>query len=197
MKPLLLFVGAFVGFVSGPGTYAKAETTKTSGIYLSAADYKDNRLSFGGGCGSAAHKLELHDVLHKPYIDVTHGPEKRRYFKAEVFGFRACDGRDYRFGSNLEYQILEARELYIYVREIKTHGKGFHTELEYYFSAGPEGEILALTPENLKRAVPDNRRFHDSLDAMLRAGQKLEMYDKLHTMFRVNWLLIASREGQS
>src|SRR6516165_7034116 len=82
--------------------------SKTSGVYQTAADYQAKELSFQGACGSGAHKLELHDVLNKPYIDVTHDHEKRRYSKSDVFGFRACDGRDYRFGENLEYQILRS-----------------------------------------------------------------------------------------
>ena len=69
--------------------------------------------------------------------------------------------------------------------------------MKYFFSAGLEGQIEALTLENLKKAVPDNHKFHDSLDATFGAGQKLEEYDDFHKMFKVNRLLIASREGQS
>jgi hypothetical protein len=196
MKPLLLFVGAFAAFALAGEISAGPKTTKTSGVYLSAAEYENNRLSFEGDCGSKVHKLELHDVLNKPYIDVTHASEKRRYSKRDLFGFRACDGHDYRLESNLEYRILETRELYIYVREIKTRGKGFHTDIEYYFSVGAEGPILALTLENLKQAVPENHRFHDSLEATFRARQKLQLYDEYHRMFHVNWLLIASREHE-
>jgi hypothetical protein len=179
---------------SGAGT-AQAVPPKTSRVYLTAADYKNSRLSFEGDCGSKTHKLELHDVLNKPYIDVTHGTEKHRYAKSDVFGFRACDERDYRFASNREYQILEPLELYIYAREVSvSRGKGFHSVPEYYFSAGPDGPVLALTPENLKQAFPDNHRFHDALDATVGAGQKLAEFDEFHKMFKVNRLLIASRE---
>jgi hypothetical protein len=172
---------------------AQGAPPKTSGVYVSADDYKNSRLSFEGTCSSKAHKLELHDVLNKSYIDVTHGTEKRRYAKSDLFGFRACDGTDYRFASKLEYRILEAKEFYIYAREVSvSRGKGFHTNLEYYFSAGPEGQILALTLENLKQAFPDNHRFHDSLDATFGAGQKLAEYDEFHKMFKVNRLLIAT-----
>jgi hypothetical protein len=179
---------------SGAGT-AQVATPKTSGVYLTADDYTNGRLSFEGDCGSKTHKLELHDVLHKSYIHVTHGAEKHRYAKSDLFGFRACDGRDYRFASNLEYQILEAKELYVYAREVPvSHGRGIHTVRGYFFSAGPDGPVLALTLENLKQAFPDNRRFHDVLDATVGAGQKLAEYDESHKMFKVNQLLIASRE---
>jgi hypothetical protein len=179
----------------GMNASGQAASSKTSGVYLTAADYTASQVSYQGVCGSGAHKLELHNVLNKPYIDVTHDHEKRRYPKSDLFGFRACDGRDYRFAGNFEYQILEAKELYIYTRDVWiSRGKTSYTSHEYYFSLGPEGDILALTLNNLKQAVPENHRFHDSLDMMFGAGQELAQYDEFHKMFKVNRLLIASHE---
>ncbi len=185
---LVVLVVSSVGF-------AQVALEKTSGVYLTTQDYKNGRLSFEGGCGSKTHKLELHDVLHKSYIHVTHGTENRRLSKSDLFGFRACDGRDFRFASNLEYQILEAKELYIYAGEVRvSQGKGVNTIRGYFFSAGPDGQIFALTLEKLKRTFPDNHRFHDGLDAAFGAGQVLAEYDEFHKMFKVNRLLIASNE---
>ena len=191
---VLTFLVVLATFMFTPATLALA-TSETSGIYLTAADYRDGRLALEGDCGSKTHKLSLHDVLNKPYVDVTHESEKRRYPKSDLFGFRACDGRDYRFASNLQYQILESRELYIYARGIPVnYGKGYRTIQEYYFSVGPEGHILALTLENLKQALPNNHRFHDSLDATFGPGREPWEYGEFHRMFKVNRLLIASRE---
>lgn len=194
-KTMLILIAVLATALSGVGAHAKAQTTRTSGVYMTADDYKNGRLSFEGDCGSKTHKLELHDVLNKPYVDVTHGTEKHRYAKSDLFGFRACDGRDYRFASKREFQILESKELYIYSREVRvSQGKAFHTIREYSFSAGPNGPVLALTLENLKQAFPENHRFHDSLDATFGAGQALGEYDEFHKMFKVNRLLVASRE---
>jgi hypothetical protein len=195
MRPLVKFGFVLAAVLFSLGASGQAASSKTSGVYLTAADFTAAQLSHQGFCGSAAHKLELHDVLNKPYIDVTHDHEKRRYPKKDLFGFRACDGRDYRFGRNLEYQILEAKELYLYAREIsESRGRTVQTRREYYFSVGPEGQILALTLNNLKQAFPDNHRFHDSLDVTFGAGQDLAQYDEFHKMFKVNRLLIASHE---
>ena len=191
---VLTFLVVLATFMFTPATLALA-TSETSGIYLTAADYRDGRLALEGDCGSKTHKLSLHDVLNKPYVDVTHESEKRRYPKSDLFGFRACDGRDYRFASNLQYQILESRELYIYSRAIPVnYGKGYRTIQEYYFSVGPEGQILALTLENLKQALPNNHKFHDSLDATFGPEREPWEYDEFHKMFKVNRLLIASQE---
>src|SRR6516164_1392873 len=189
----LAFLDLLAAFIFSPATSALA-TPETSGVYLTAAEYQEGRLAFEGDCGSKTHKLALHDVLNKSYVDVTHESEKRRYAKSDLFGFRACDGRDYRFGSNLEYRILEARELYIYSRDITVNeGRTSRTVLEFYFSVGANGQIKALTLENLKQAVPENHRFHDWLDATLSAGRNLAEYDEFHKMFKVNRLLIASQ----
>lgn len=175
----------------------QAATPKTSGVYLTSTDYKASRLTFEGDCKSEAHRLELHDVLNKPYIDVTHESVKRRYQKSELFGFRTCDGHNYRFDSNLEYQILESRDLYIYARDTRhVYGKGVpQTITEYYFSVGADGSIRPLTMENLKQAFPDNHKFHDLLHSYFSTGQGLGEYDSFHKMFRVDRLLIASHEG--
>lgn len=195
MKRFFILVLVLAVFVFSTAALPRPSTPKTSGVYLSAADYKDGHLAFVGDCRSKGHRLELHDILNKPYIDVTHDSEKHRYSKNELFGFRACDGRDYRFGRKLEYQILEARELYIYGREITlSQGRTHSYAWEYYFSVGTDGRILPLTTENLKLALPDNHRFHDSLDSNLGAGQNVAAYDDFHRMFKVNRLLIASRE---
>ena len=67
---VLAFLVVLTASVFSPSTSALA-TPRTSGIYLTAADYKDGRLAFEGDCGSKTHKLALHDVLNKSYIDVT------------------------------------------------------------------------------------------------------------------------------
>ena len=195
MNSLFKYGLVLIAVLFSIGSSSQAADSKTSGVYLTAADYQAAQLSFPGVCGSGSHKLELHDVLNKPYIDVTHNQEKRRYAKTELFGFRACDGRDYRFAENFEYRILEAKELYIYLRDVTTSsGKTFYTRREYYFSLGPQGQIQALTLNNLKQAFPDNHKFHDSLDMMFGTQQNLAVYDDFHKMFKVNRLLIASRD---
>ena len=193
-KIVLIAIAAFAASMFAGGALATAQTSRTSGVYVTAGDYQNGKLGLEGDCGSKAHKLKIHDVVNKPYIDVTHESEKRRYSKDELFGFRACDGREYRFGSKLEYQILETKKLYIYARDFWVNqGRTNRTVREYYFSVGASGPIQELTMENLKKAFPENHRFHDWLDATFGGGQDPTAYDEFHKMFKVNRLLIASR----
>lgn len=182
LLPLLL--SALTASVSVQGS-----APRTSGIYLTAADYDEGHLTSEGHCGSKDHKLELHDVLNKSYVHVTHGTETTRYEKNNLFGFRACGGKEYRFVSNQEFRILEAKELYIYEQRVRN---GRSIAEVYYFSKGSSATVLPLTRENLKNALPDNHAFHDSLDQTFGAKKDLAQYDRFHKMFKLNWLLIVT-----
>ena len=188
MKSFCLTVIALA--ILSPTFAAQAGSDRTSGLYPTSIDYRNGQMGFEGTCGSKSHKLELHDVLDKPYIDLTHRAQKQRISKALLFGFHGCDGYDYRFASNLEYRIVEEREAYVYLRE--TYRAKLGTVSRYYFSAGPDGQLLPLTAANLKQAFPQNQILRASLDLTLDTHQKLEQYDKDHEMFEVNYLLKAS-----
>lgn len=185
-----------LNIVTAPAS--NAADRSSSGIYVTASNYQNGILTAEGRCDSKGHELELHDVLNKTYIHVTHGSATRRYEKTEIFGFRSCKGLDYRFVDNHEYQILEAKGLYIYLIKVRMPNapgaRAMWLKSEYHFSVGSEGPVRLLTLDNLKHAFPDNRRFHDSLEQTFGSGRRLAQYDDLHRMFRVNWLLVASSE---
>ena len=61
----------------------------------------------------------------------------------------AADARNYRLGGNDRYQIIEAKTLYIYSLDVLVR-KGTR-EKTYFFSVGPNGDVLPLTILNLKR----------------------------------------------
>jgi hypothetical protein len=104
----------------------------------------------------------------------------------------AADQRSFRVVGNQQYQILEAKGLFIYSADVLVR-KGT-TDKAYFFSVGPNAEVLPLTIVNLKKAFPDNHRFHDNLDLMFRDDSQLTKYDNFHKMFKVNRLLNASEQ---
>ena len=105
---------------------------------------------------------------------------------------RAADERPYRLVGNDKYQIVEARNLYIYTLDVIVR-KGA-SERTYFFSVGPNGDVQPLTILNLKKASPDNHAFHDLLDMSFKHDSDLTKYDDFHKMFKVNRLLLASTE---
>ena len=171
------------------GSLATAEAKSATGIYLTAEDYTKGRLASESDCDSAGHKVELHDLLGKPFIDVTHGGETRRYEKSEVYGFRSCGGREYRFVGKDEYEILESRDVSILSFEVR---RGRYRSRRHFFSVAAGGPVLPLTLQNLKRAFPNNHAFHDALDATFHGDDQLAQFDTFHKMFKVNRLLAGS-----
>lgn len=176
------------------GSFVIAEARSATGIYLTAEDYKNGRLASESDCDSPGHKVELHDILRKPFIHVTHGGETRRYEKSQIYGFRSYGGRDYRFVGNDEYEILESKGVSIFALEVlarnpKDTSRGLATSRLYFFSVGAGGHVLPLTLQNLKQAFPDNHVFHDALDANFHTDNELTQFDTFHKMFKVNRLL--------
>ena len=104
----------------------------------------------------------------------------------------ATDARNYRVVGNDRYQIVEANALYIYSLDVLVR-KGA-SEKAYFFSVGPNGDVLPLTILNLKKAFPDNHTFHDLLDMSFKHDSDLTKYDDFHKMFKVDRLLAASSE---
>jgi hypothetical protein len=104
----------------------------------------------------------------------------------------AADGRNYRVVDERRYEIVEAKALYIYTGDVLVR-KGT-LEKAYFFSVGPNGDILPLTILNLKKAFPDNHSFHDLVDMAFKHDSDLTRYDDFHKTFKVNRLLAASWE---
>lgn len=178
-----------------------AQARGASGIYLTAEDYTNRRLTSENNCDVAGHRVELHDLLGKPFIHVTHDGETRRYEKRDVYGFRSCEGKDYRFVGNDEYEILESRVVSIYERELPTQSpkdaaRRLPRGYRYFFSVAAGGDVMPLTIDNLKRAFPNNHAFHDALDVTFRNNDELMRFDTFHQMFKVNRLLVASLPTQ-
>ena len=164
-----------------------------SGLYRSAEDFRSHRLTLAVDCQTTTHKLRLHEFSGKPTMTVIHGGKPYQVAKDSLFGFRDCDGRDYRFASNNQhYPILNPNEaLLIYKVEQPTIGKnpGY---VHLFFSPTAAAPIQPLTLLAVKKAFPDNHRFHDLLDAQIQNGD-LTAYDQMHRMTKINWLLRQSQ----
>ena len=167
-----------------------------SEIYMSAKDYQDKKLSLEINCDSTKHKIKLHDFFSKPYIDVIHEGKKYHYMKDSIFGYRDCDGDDFRFDDKREYQIIESDSITIYRIQLAQGGKG-RIVSEYYFSSKLDGKIFNLTSGNVKAAYPINHKFHDTLDMQFKDGMNLSDYDSFHKTYKIVRLLKLSYENQN
>lgn len=168
-----------------------------SGLYKTASDYLKGELSFGVDCKTEKHKIRLHNFNNKPFIDIIHNNQKYTFSKSELFGFRDCEGKDWRFFENKEYQLMENGPLAIYKKiEIvsEANKKGLTEKVVYFFSTSISDEIFTLTILNLKKATSQNHIFHDKLDAQFKIDEELAVYDSFHHKFKVNHLLLQANQ---
>ena len=190
MKTALI---TLLGIFALASTAHGQSTPLGSGLYRSAEDFRKHRLTLAVDCKTTTHKLRLHEFSGKPTMTVIHGGKPYQVAKDSLFGFRDCNGRDYRFASNNEhYPILNpGEELLIYKVELVGSGDnpGY---VHLFFSPTAVAPIQPLTLLAVKQAFPNNHRFHDLLDAQFQSGD-LSAYDAMHRMTKLNWLLRQSR----
>ena len=58
---------------------------------------------------------------------------------------------------------------------------------KYFFTTSSSDVLRELTKINLKKAFPNNHKFHDALDAQFKSDDELNAYDSFHKMYKVNW----------
>jgi len=170
----------------------QAQTSKSqSGLYMSAADYQNNKLSFAGYDGKA-HKIRLKDLWGSRNLEVVHDGQKYRFHKDKVFAYQDSKRRVFRFFNNYsnEYQILENKTVVIYSMKVnETASKGIRSVTRYFFSVSLDGDIIPLTLEKIKDAFPDDHKLHDELDKFFRKDEELISYDRRHQSYRINHVL--------
>lgn len=161
-------------------TLLSFQTFAQSGVYLSAEDFENAKLSH------TAHKISAYVPLRYSKVKVNTPGETLLLDKSEIFGFRDEKQRDYRFINNHAYLILDHKYFHVYSREVEvSKGKGRIKETKYYFSTHAGADMLPLTIANLKKAFPEHKRFHDLLDLQFRHDPELVWYDQHAQQFKV------------
>jgi hypothetical protein len=168
------------------------------GLYKSWQDYKRGTLLCALNPDSSKDKIKLHHLLSGRYIDLKRSGKRYRYAKDSIFGYSDEQQHHYRFYKSYdkEYLILENGTITIYLADISvrsSYGKNTKSIPTYFFSKELNSEILPLTILNLKRAFPDDLKFHNMLDMEFGGGEPLSAYSAADTMYKVNLLLTKSK----
>lgn len=160
-----------------------------SGVYATAADYSNNKLTYEAQCSTKHNNVKLHDFFgYSPYITVTTGQIKHKIRKSEVYGFRNCNGEVFRFYKNRAYKLAEAGPIYIYTTQQNiTQSKGYKVVNAYYFSTSPTTPVTSLTFAKLATAYASNEAFCDLLEQSAGANDA-SAYDPRHKTYKVNYL---------
>ena len=170
--------------------YVKAQgapkTSENSGLYITYTDYLNHKISYAGD------RLSLHSLFGSNDITVVASNQKISLLKKNVYGFHDTKGGDYRFYNNELYKVMDSGEgfcLYYASRpEEINKGKGLVKTDEYFFSVTGNSEIYSLTMNNLKKAFPNNNKFHYLLDATFKSDKDLMAYDGYAKTYKIKFL---------
>ena len=174
-------------YVAAPALTAKA------GVYVSPADFEAQRLADERRCTSSTRPINYDTYARAAVIDLrgTDGVAGRRNIAREAaFGFRTCDGGEFRFVAAQAYRIVRAPPLYLYERYRAVWlGRRSRMVPEHFFSVAAGDSIRPLTRVALKQAYPGNHRFADLIDSAFKRDLDLVAYDDLYHEYQVARLL--------
>lgn len=188
MKFVQLIAGALA--LLALATTATAQT-QPAGLYSTADDFQQQKITYPVDCSSSNDKLKLNDLFGSPEGYVISKGEKHAFSKSHVYGYRTCKNENYRFYKKTPYRIVDTAGFYIYYRNKQAEpaqGKGSYRTDTYFFSTHADNAIQLLTMDNLKKAFPGNRSFQYALDAHFRSDKDLAAWDAYGKMYKVKYL---------
>ncbi|MEQ8715118.1 MAG: hypothetical protein RIC80_19010 [Cyclobacteriaceae bacterium] len=164
----------------------------TSGVYMTYEDYLNVEMEYAINCFEESHKLRPHGTFVGEKFEVSHRGEKFTHEQSKIFGYRDCDGKDWRYLGRYEYQIAETRSLIVYKRYQTSNNDPIPVQTNpwYYYSVN-NGDVLELTVTNLKETIPEAHDFHNKLDETFNGDEDLSSYDYDHKMYKLNRFLLS------
>lgn len=157
----------------------------SSGVYMTASDFKIKKLSFPINCKTKKHKIKLNSFFNKDYITVIHQGITSKLSKDSVFGFKTCNGYSYRIIRELDYTILNPDDsLLIYEFQPLSVPKNPVLPV-YKFSVGSSGQVIDLSISNIKNIFPENHNFHDELETEFSKNSNLLAFDRYHKQYKL------------
>jgi hypothetical protein len=136
-------------------------------IYISAREYKQSKPSFN--CDSLCVNIRLNHFFSGNYIIVQCKGKKYRLNKDSIWGYTNGKSEHFRFykSHDEEYKIIDTGKIVLYSYPViiwSGNGRFIRSEQRYFFSKTIDSPILPFTTLELKRAFPENLKFHDMLD---------------------------------
>ncbi len=177
-------------------TSLQAQLNK-SGIYMSADDFISGTLTLGANCNDEKYKIKINSFLNSSYVTVTYQGKKHNFNKADIFGYKDCSLKVFRFFKGEEYQIINEKTIYLYTqRQIQNESKSSNVETHYYFSTEFNASILPLTINAIKKAFPDNHVLHDMLDSRIKNDSELVKYNNHNKSYELVHLIDESQKSK-
>src|SRR5579871_54957 len=170
---------------------AQSKMKSEGGIYLTASDFQQQKLTYEIDCSNAGNKIKANTFFGSSTGYVLSNGQKHAFDKKSVYGYRNCQNKTYRFYNGEAYLLIDTAGFYMYYeykQEEQNKGKEPIKKDEYFFSSKADGALQLLTIENLKKAFPANNNFHYALDANFKSDKDLIAYDSFQKSYKVKYL---------
>ena len=158
----------------------------STGLFLNSKDFARRHLTYATSCEDQKHPIKLGSLFNQTVVMVNYKEEKLRLNKSELYGFKDCSRRIFRFYKDSEYRIISTISIYLYFREEES-GTGKNTEITdlFFFSVTMDSDLVPLTKENLRVAYGTNDKFLDAVENSFKDDIDLSTYDKTHKRYRL------------
>jgi hypothetical protein len=161
--------------------------TKVSGLYLTADDYHNQKLTFKT-TGNDGNSIKFNEFLGSGRIVVIYAGKKQLIYKSAIYGYHS-NNCDYRYFNNVPYKIIDARDFYLYSSpKIVQQDKWSKPADSYYFSSNAIADVKPLSIKNLQDAYANNPKFRYLLESHFTTDNALTVYDRSVNEYKVKYL---------
>lgn len=197
MKTKLLSF-AIVGLATISSVFGQSNETLSnkSGLYLSANDFSTGKLTYEINCLTEKHKISTSDFFGSKTVKVTHRDSTFKLSKSSIWGFRLCNGKEYRVFKDKEFEIIDKGAITVYQITEKSHtspkSNQSVSKTRYFFSEDASAPLKELTLKNVETSFASNKKFHDLIDLHFKSDAELLIYDDYYKMLRLNHIYTES-----
>ncbi len=192
MQTVKSLVIATIILLHGLGMAQTPTPSVTSGIYLTAVDYEKHKLMEEVECKKEHEDFKTHDWFDRQSFEVLYKGKKTTYLKSNIYAYRDCSNKTWRFFNNKEYEILEIRDICVYkINKVVMNGIAVEKDFVYFFSKGLMGDIKELSKKNLKTVFANNKEFCQLIDTEIKDDDEekvIHRYDTGRKMYYINYL---------
>lgn len=165
-----------------------------SGLYYAENNYNNRLTNYQIPCPKELLQQELFDFYSKKYILLSKAEAIKKFKKKDIWGYRDCQGFNYKIDHGIHYKILEDDALimfslnYVADANFRDFKRGFVSE--FYFSKDISSPIELLNLDNLKKVYKDNNTFIQNVESYLKTTHPcLHCYDDHDKTYIVNEML--------
>jgi len=175
------------------------KNSEVKGIFLTHADFKQNKLICSSNNQNKAVKIKLNQFLISPEISCFELQKDSVFHKDSIFAIHLSNGTNYRFINRNPCLIADTSFLFIYTyntikTEYKQSGPTRRTKeipvTYYYFSSGQNKEVYSLTVANLCKYSYLELEIKDAIKQKFKNDDMLYSLNQKTGRFILNEFLI-------